>query len=498
MKNNKKKSILILILIVLCIILSLLFSIGKGGMKENKTKEIEEEKIQVERVRKAAVSGRFYPSDEETLRRIIKGYIENAKEEKIRGRIRGLVSPHAGYIFSGKVAAYGYKELLGGRYREVFILGPSHYVGFKEASIANATHYETPLGKVRLSERVDDLRREPLIISNEFAHLREHSLEVQIPFLQEVLDNFTIIPIVTGDVDPEELAEVLLRYIDDDSLVIASSDLSHYHPYEKAIELDKNCITSIPNLNFNEMINKCEACGKIPILTLMYIAREKGWEGKLLNYNNSGDTYGNKDRVVGYSSIAFYEKMEEEIGEKDRKFLLELARKTLEGYLKNGSKPGVDEGKIPEKLKEMKGCFVTLEKNHQLRGCIGHILPQKRLYECVIENAINAALNDPRFPPVRYEELKDIEIEISVLSVPKKLDYSSSEDLLEKLTPLRDGVILKSGWRQATYLPQVWEQIPRKEDFLSSLCRKGYMPGDCWRKGETEVYVYRAQVFREE
>lgn len=466
----------------------------KGGQEKNKP-EINEKKL-VKIVRKPAVSGQFYPSNRGKLKAMIEEYIENAKEKRIVGKIRGLVSPHAGYIFSGKVAAYGYKELIGRDYKTVFILGPSHYVRFKGASIANVTHYETPLGEVKLSEKVKEMRKEPLIVSNKFAHLREHSVEVEIPFLQKVLKNFTIVPIVLGDVNPREFSEILSKYIDDKSLIVASSDLSHYYSYEKALELDKHCITSIPELNFSEMIDKCEACGKIPILTLMYLAKEKGWKGQLLNYNNSGDTYGSKERVVGYSSIVFYEKMEGEIEKKDKEFLLKLARETLKGYLKNGSKPGVEEDKLSSELKERKGCFVTLEKNHQLRGCIGHILPQEPLYKCVMDNAINAALHDPRFTPVKYDELKDVEIEISVLSIPKKLNYSSPEDLLSKLTPEKDGVILKSGWREATYLPQVWEQIPEKEIFLSSLCRKGGMSSDCWKKG-IEVYTYHARVFRE-
>lgn len=463
----------------------------------SKEKEKEQE-IEKEIIKKSVVSGQFYPSEKDTLEHMIHSYFKSVNEEKISKEIYGLISPHAGYIFSGKVAAFGYKELIDRNYETVFILGPSHYSLFNGAAILNATAYETPLGKVKISKKAREMLKneQEIFAINDAAFLREHSIEVQIPFLQIALKNFTIVPILVSNVNPKKLADSLMKYIDEKSLIIVSSDLSHYYTYEKAVELDKKCIDAIINLNFSE-IDKCEACGKIPIMTLVHIAKEKNWNVMLLNYNNSGDTYGDKSRVVGYVSIIFYKNESDSINENDKKFLLNLARKTLESYLSKGTKPDIDEIEISENLKKKQGCFVTLEKNNQLRGCIGHILPQVPLYDCVIENAINAALHDPRFTEVKYDELKDIKIEISVLSLPKILQYSSDEDLLKKLTPYEDGVILKFGSRQSTYLPQVWEQIPDKKIFLSSLCQKAGMPEDCWKKG-AEVYTYRAEVFSEE
>jgi AmmeMemoRadiSam system protein A len=243
------------------------------------------------------------------------------------------------------------------------------------------------------------------------------------------------------------------------------------------------------------------------VSTLISIAKEKNWKPILLYYANSGDVTGDKSGVVGYSAIAFIEQDNNSIetsakeglltkGEQET--LLDLARNTLEQYLKTGKKPKANESKLTPALKKVQGCFVTLNKNHELRGCIGHILPQEELYKAVMDNAINAAVNDPRFNPVEYKELKDIKIEISVLTVPQELKFSSGEDLKKKLRPMVDGVVLKQGWHQSTYLPQVWEMLPDKEEFLSSLCLKGGMDPNCWNTTKTEVQTYQAFVFEEE
>ncbi|MFH1126050.1 MAG: AmmeMemoRadiSam system protein B [Candidatus Altiarchaeota archaeon] len=460
------------------------------------TTMVQQQKEKPFSIREPAVSGQFYPDKAVELEFMIKEYLAEAVPGKSQLRVRGLVSPHAGYVYSGPIAAYGYRQLANQSYSTIIILGPSHHVLLSGAAFDNVTHFKTPLGLIPISLKAEELAKEKIFTVNHEAHSQEHSIEVQLPFLQEVLKgNFTIIPIVTGDVDPQELASVLLKYIDDDTLVIASSDLSHYYPYDTAVALDSNCVKSIPNLDFSGM-SKCEACGEIPILTLMWIAKKSGWGGVELNYRNSGDTAGTKDRVVGYMSAAFYENTTG-VTTENQEFLLKLARETLEKYLTDASTPEVDVKQLSEDLSAERGCFVTLKKYGQLRGCIGHIIPQEPLYKCVIDNAVNAAVDDPRFRPTTYGELKEISIEISVLTVPKKLEYSSSDDLLNKLVPLRDGVVLKSGWHQATYLPQVWEQLPDKVDFLSSLCEKAGASSDCWRDTSTEISIYNAQVFGE-
>jgi AmmeMemoRadiSam system protein A len=183
----------------------------------------------------------------------------------------------------------------------------------------------------------------------------------------------------------------------------------------------------------------------------------------------------------------------------ERKQLLQLARTTLNNYFEKKKPTEVADSEIPKKFKQERGCFVTLTtgKNHDLRGCIGYIKPVKSLYNAIIDNALSAALQDWRFSPVKKEELSEIEIEISVLTVPQKLEFSSPDDMLAKIRPGIDGVYLFYGSSSSTYLPQVWEKLTDKKEFFSSLCMKGGAPPDCWKRKEVEIYTYQAEYFNE-
>lgn len=485
---NAKKSGIILSCIVALLVVGYFWPEGQDqGQNQEQGKELEKMKV-----RTPAVQGRFYPSSPGELKALIQTYLDEAPYLDIPD-IHGLVCPHAGYVYSGLTAGYGYKQITD-TYDTVIVLGPSHYVWFEGASIPEYTHYETPLGLVKISEKANTLKKESIFTTIPEAHTHEHCLEVQIPFLQCVLTDFEIIPVVLGDVDPEVVASALSPYIDEKTLVIASSDLSHFYPYEKACSLDKICTEAVPELDF-ETIPLCEACGIKAIMTLMHIAQQKGWQGTLLDYRNSGDTAGGKDKVVGYMSVAFYGS-QSYLNEEEQHTLIDLARKTLEQYLQDGTYPKVDESQFSEKLKEKMACFVTLNKYGMLRGCIGNLTPENLLYRSVMENAVNAAVQDPRFPPVTYEELSEITIEISVLTTPEKIAYTGTADLLQKIEG--KGVIITAGFRRATYLPQVWEQLPDPEEFISNLCRKAGLPADFWKEGTLDVYVYTAQVFGEE
>ncbi len=255
-------------------------------------------------VLKPAVAGSFYPEDPGQLRSMIQSYLSEAKVPVIT-KPRGLVVPHAGYVYSGPVAAYGFRALQGRKYDTVIVIGPSHHLLFNGAVVPNATHYRTPLGDVKISEKAMRMVDRKTVSQSNEPFGPEHSVEVEIPFLQSVLGDFEIIPVLAGRADPRDLARALIPLIDENTLVVASSDLSHYYRYEKAVSLDSNCTQGIPELDFRKM-EKCEACGRIPVLTLMYIAREMGWKGILLDYRNSGDTAGREDSVVGYASVAFY------------------------------------------------------------------------------------------------------------------------------------------------------------------------------------------------
>ena len=488
-------------------------------------------------VRGPAVAGLFYPLHGQDLSPDVDHMLAEVKSEPVKG-LRALICPHAGYEFSGPIAAVSYKQLAGRNFSTVIILGPSHYAAFAGAFISAVDAYETPLGMVPLSPKAAELAKQAPLTSSVDCRVErpawwhqspkelpafgedapdtwEHSLEVQLPFLQRTLKNFSIIPIIFGEVSPEQVAGKLLPFLDDTTLIIASTDLSHYHPYEEANRLDKRCVDAICGLQANR-ITGMDACGYQPVLTLMEIARRKGWKAKLLDYRNSGDTSGQKANVVGYAAIAFFEPpggfrcircpgttssgriirgAENEFTPQERRFLLNLARKSITATVAGGEAPKED-GKVAEKFHAARACFVTLKKHGELRGCIGTILPEEPLYQAVIHYAKAAATEDPRFPPVTAEELSEINVEVSVLTVPKRLDFSSPPDLLAKLRPGIDGVVFGLGTRQATFLPQVWEQLPAKQTFLDQLCRKAGLPESAWMDPTPQCWCIRLRRSR--
>ena len=474
------------------------------------------------RIREPAVAGLFYPADEARLSKTVEDLLKNAPEHSIP-RLKGLVCPHAGYEYSGKTAAIAYKTLTGRDVETVVVMGPSHYAYLKSAEVPNAEGYRTPLGVVPISEKakalsggkdsseVFTLERPCLVQRPPWAgqEMRpmppagqdtpetwEHSVEVQVPYLQKALKTFKLLPVVVGEADPERLAKALAAVMDDKTVFIASSDLSHYHPYSAAKELDSGCVKAICDGNIDQMKTE-EACGKVPILALMQLARLNGWKAQLLDYRNSGDATGEKDRVVGYTAIAFYAPGPQGLAEPERKLLLSLARRSLKNSAANQHFSSVDLQDIPPKLAEKKACFVTLTKGGVLRGCIGHLTALEPLYQAVIDNARNAGTRDPRFPAVQPEEVDKIKIEISVLTEPQPLPFSSPADLLAKLHPREDGVLLQIGGRTATFLPQVWAQIPDKAVFLDHLAQKAGCDASAWKGAEVAVSIYHVESFEE-
>ncbi|HUT56894.1 MAG TPA: AmmeMemoRadiSam system protein B [Phycisphaerae bacterium] len=485
------------------------------------------------RARQPAVAGLFYRADGNALSSQVDGFLANAAANRVE-QIRAIICPHAGYSYSGQTAAEGFKQLAGRGFRTAVVLAPSHTARFQGASIPKVGAYETPLGRIRLSPKAAHLAKLPPFVWNPAAevsrppwwrqaskdlpafgqdtpHTWEHSLEVELPFLQKVLGDFELVPIVFGEVEPLAVAKALIEHVlDDKTVFVASSDLSHHYAYDEARALDERCVQAILDLRIDEMPLH-EACGRGPILALMHMARLKGWRAKLLATCNSGDTSGNKASVVGYAAIAFHEadqqaqpnaqtrpaKEKAVYDAAERKRLLELARRTLVGVVTNRNLPDVDPNDYAGKLSEKKGCFVTLTVGGQLRGCIGHIAPQEPLYSAVMHNAQNAALHDKRFSPVEKNELEKINVEVSVLTVPQRLSCDSPAEMLARLRPGVDGVVLQVGSQQSTYLPQVWEQMPSRLIFLSMLARKAGLPQAVWRSPQAAVWTYQAEAFAE-
>lgn len=478
-------------------------------------------------VREPAVAGLFYPKDPVELSRVIERQLAEGPASARPG-LRALIVPHAGYAYSGPIAASGFRLLRGGDFQTVVLLAPSHTALLYAASVSPAELYRTPLGDVPISTKTRQLvkarpyeldprcrvqrpawaaqsSRLPPAAGEERADTWEHADEVEVPFLQKTLGRFTLVPVVVGEVNPAVAAQGLEPLLDEETLVVVSSDLSHYHGYSAAVERDRACIEAICALNTETMAEQ-EACGRTPILTLLHLAKRKGWKPELLDYRNSGDTAGDKSRVVGYAAIAFYESAAPmpaaeqgapELPLADRSALLALARATVRAAAAGERTPEWTRQEASPRLAANAACFVTLTKRGQLRGCIGHLVAQAPLYRSVIENAQHAAIRDPRFLPVSPREVDELIIEISVLTEPAPLAFSSPEDLLAKLQPHRDGVILQLGARRATYLPQVWEQLPDKIEFLNSLAEKAGARRDDWRREGAAVFVYRVESFRE-
>jgi AmmeMemoRadiSam system protein B/AmmeMemoRadiSam system protein A len=439
-------------------------------------------------IRKPAVAGQFYPDNPGELRALVAGYVAAGKPLASYPSI--IISPHAGYVFSGPVAGIGYATI-DPTTTTVILVGPSHHKAFAGISLTEADFYETPLGRVPVArEKIDALRNNPMVHFYSEAERPEHSLEVQLPFLQTCLKKFSMVPILCNQADPAAVASLILPLIDSRTLVVISSDFSHYLQNAKARKTDSASIGAILDKKADAGI---DACGEMPIKVAMALAPRMGLEPQLLDARNSFETcpeHSSADRVVGYASIVYCksEAAAESTGlsQADKHFFLALAREALAAAVNNEKEP--EPAQIPAIGRENRGCFVTLTKKGNLRGCIGYLEGIKPLFLAVIDNARSAALNDPRFSSVKPAELNNIRVEVSVLTPPVGFDYSDPTDLLEKLTPGQDGLILTKGRARSTFLPQVWEQLPDKVEFLERLALKAGLGRNDWKTATYQRY----------
>jgi AmmeMemoRadiSam system protein B len=368
------------------------------------------------KVRRPIVAGTFYPSDPHELRQLVHGYIGNVEKRHINGQIVALISPHAGYMYSGQVAAYAYKLVEGMHFDDVVVIAPSHRVDFLGASIYDGKAYETPLGIVpidrelsrRISQQSEIIRYVPQ------AHAREHSLEVQIPFLQSVLGKFNLVPMVIGDWNFDvcrQLSQAIIRSIKGKrALIIASSDLTHSYNYQQVVAQDEILAHHIEQFDITGLEEdlrkgRCQACGGGPMVVAMMAAQGLGaHRGEVLNLTNSGNVTGKKspgNYVVGYMAAVLYQDAEKTgagLTEEDKRCLHRIARRTIEDVARGKPVPEVTVDS--QALKEKKGAFVTLKRRGQLKGCIGCIKDIKPLYKLVGEMAA-AVFHDPRFAPLQ-------------------------------------------------------------------------------------------------
>jgi MEMO1 family protein len=463
-----------------------------------------------------AVAGQFYPGEKQELVSVISSLFAHAVPSQGLNNVVAVVTPHAGYVFSGGVAASALRQIdPEKKFQNVFLLGVSHHAGFEGAALYLRGDYQTPLGKVPVNR---ELSRQLLASGNMFleqydADAREHSLEVQVPLLQFYLKkSFRIVPILLGTQNPEtckRIAEVLRPYLTPENLFVVSTDFSHYPEYSDAVMVDhltakavesnspdnllktlaENARKGIPDL----ATSMCGWAGVLTLLDMMHAV--PGITPRLIQYKNSGDSpAGKKDHVVGYCAIAFAQKepaLTAALDEKARKGLLRIARETIKEYLTTGRTLPIDAAHLSQSLKAPSGAFVTLNKEGELRGCIGRFDATLPLCDVVQQMAIAAATEDPRFPRVTAAELDPIEIEISVLT-PMRRIHSIDDIELGK-----HGIYIRKGGHGGTFLPQVAKETGwTKEEFLGHCARdKAGLGWDGWK--EAEIYIYEAIVFDE-
>ena len=366
-----------------------------------------------------------------------------------------------------------------------------HRVPVRGLAIPTDDAFATPLGTVPLDraafERVRDL---PQVVASDLAHLQEHALEVQLPFLQRQLGEFALAPFAVGNASVQEVAEVIERlWGGPETLIVISTDLSHYHAYAEARQIDRATVTRIAR--FATDLDHEEACGATPLNGLLAAAQKRKLAIKLLAACNSGDTAGGKGQVVGYSAFALHEPGTDVSPEDAGKTLLGIARGAIESRLfASANRPDAPW------LRQNAATFVTLTRDGALRGCIGSLQAARPLGDDVAENAVGAAFRDPRFPAVSAAEWPSVRVEVSLLSTPKPLRFADEADLFAQLRVGEDGVILEADGRRATFLPQVWEGIPDKREFLRELARKAGLADDV-RLGRCRIWRYRVTKWTE-
>jgi len=455
----------------------------------------------LEHIRPPAVAGFFYPEDPGELRAAVDAYLSGARQSNLEDPEtpwpKAVIAPHAGYVYSGAVAASVYTRLEAaqGTVRRVILLGPSHRVGFSGLAVPSAEAYVTPLGAVPIdAHAIAQIAGFSQVRLLDDAHAQEHSLEVHLPFLQTVLGEFQLVPIVVGDATPEDVARVLeALWGGPETLVVVSSDLSHYHDYATANAMDSETCRAIQMLQIDKVSTE-GACGGRPIRGLMALAQRHDLRITLVDLRNSGDTAGPRDKVVGYGSFIVEEGERQRLAEKFRRRLGDIARRAIRNGLSTSKEPDLSTTLLPPRLSAPRASFVTLEHEGRLRGCIGSLVPHQPLAVDVAQNAYRAAFKDPRFEPLTLDEYEDIDLSISILSVPVPMKFASEADLISKLRPGVDGLILEDGNNRGTFLPQVWQHYPEAPVFLQHLKTKAGFDPQYWADN-LRVWRYTTESF---
>lgn len=444
--------------------------------------------------RGAAVAGTFYPADADALALMVDS--ELAAVDVVAGEPApvAIVAPHAGYRYSGPVAASAYRRIrpLHTTVRRVVLLGPAHRVYVRGFAVPSVDRFETPLGPVEVDrDAVDRLAKLPGVAVDDLAHADEHCLEVHLPFLKRVLDDFVLVPVLVGDAGDAEVAAVIdAAWGGPETLVVVSTDLSHYLDYASASARDRRTAEAVCTLD-EDMVGDRDACGAHPLRGLLRVARERGLDVSLVDLRNSGDTAGPRDRVVGYGAFVLASPQSPgattattaptavaEDGD-DAAILCTIAATAVARGLE-GERWEPDPALYPERLRRRAGTFVTLERDGDLLGCVGSLTERDPLVVDVARHAYAAAFEDPRLPAVTHDDLDHMSIKVSELGGFEALEATSLESLLATLRPGVDGLVVKHPRGRATFLPSVWSTLPEPAGFVAALWRKAGLPRGYW------------------
>jgi AmmeMemoRadiSam system protein B/AmmeMemoRadiSam system protein A len=467
------------------------------------------------RVRPPAVAGSFYPVSAAALATQVDTLLDAADAhlgvaggaDQPGHRPRAIVVPHAGYVYSGPVAASAFIRLrpFADAIAHVVLLGPAHRVPVRSMALSSAETWETPLGEVPLDmEGRSLLEVLPHVVVDDRAHAPEHALEVQLPFLQRVLaPGWTLLQIVVGGATDDEVADALAAVWDrPDTLVIISTDLSHYHDHDTATRLDERTVAAIVAGHADE-VGPHDACGAHPLRGLLALGARHGGglRVELVDRRTSGDTAGDRDRVVGYASFLVFDDNDDAgptrgdeptgLSAATSAVAWHLAHDAIDAHLHGRPRRTPPAGTVPDVLTAPGASFVTLRRHGELLGCIGSLSATRPLADDIVANAIAAATRDPRFSPVTREQWADADLEVSVLTSPEPLDVASWDELLAALRPGTDGLIIDAGRHRATFLPAVWEQLPDPVTFCEHLWHKAGLRPGAW-PSSLQVQRYQA------
>lgn len=420
----------------------------------------------MKKVRQASAAGKFYTSDKKELIQQLEYFEQNNLKDYKDFSTRAIIVPHAGYTYSGQLASCGF-QYLDKNVKNVFIIAPPHYVAVKNVALSEFDSWQTPLGEIEVNQEINQelIAKFGCEIQDD-AFKEEHSVEVQVPFIQRLMPHVKIVPILAGQ-NIKKIEKIIAHYWQNkENAFVISSDLSHFHPSKDARKIDNMTAELIETKNVDEF-EADRACGAVGMCAITKFAQRKGFSLIRVGLYNSGDITGDNSRVVGYGSWILYEGAKNEFIKKYfSQYVIDVCKKSILAKLHNEQ---IKLGEIPAVFAQLGASFVTLEKNGDLRGCIGSIIAHRALIDDLIKNAQSSAFSDPRFTPLREDEFEDLSIDVSLLSEPEKMEFEDEADLIAQIRPNIDGIIIKDGSHQAVYLPSVWEQLPDKVMFLNSL-----------------------------